>query len=118
MDNKYYKHQVEKLIQSMDTVIISLVRKTKVSDGYGGFTKSEQVLKPQIFGRDSKKISRSTATDTGEVYSSQTVMKLLAKSDADIKEGDTFSIDNKTYKVAHIQLYQGICYQVEIEVVK
>ena len=51
-------------------------------------------------------------------YNSSSALKFLAKGGTDIQEGDTFTWQRKTLKVAFINDYFGICKQGELEVIK
>lgn len=115
MNTKYYKKYIEKLI-NINPVEIIIKRKVNTPDGYNGTNSTTKKINATVTLYD-KKGSRQIVTDEGISYTGVIVTKLLALNDTDIIEGDTFNVDNKTYKVSFIKSYMGICKQAELEVI-
>lgn len=116
MNTKYYKKYIEKLINS-NPVEITINRKITTPDGYGGTTTEDIEVNATITLYD-KKARKQIVSEQGVSYTGITVTKLLALHDADIIEGDTFTINGNKYKVSFIKPYLDICKQGELEVIK
>jgi len=119
MNVKYYKKYVEKLINA-DPTDITIKRKTSTSDGYGGKIKTEETLDPQTVRIYNKKAQRELVNDSGIVtaYYTSSMHKILAKTDADLKEGDTFAYQGKTFEITFLRSFEGICLQGELGIIK
>ena len=111
----YYQKQIENIINA-NPATIPIIRETFVSDGYGGKIPSTQTIELLVTFYN-KSVRRENLTDFGMTYNQTTVSKLLAKGDANIKEGDTFTYGDYTYKVAFVNSYFDICKQIELEVI-
>ena len=116
MGDKYYKKYIEKLINSNPTEI-TIVRKVKTDDGYGGTTSTTKTITETVTFYD-RKARREVVTDYGKTYTGISITKILAKGDADIEKEDTFSVDGVKYKVLFVEPYSSICKQIELEVIK
>lgn len=118
MNVKYYKKYIEKLINSNPTYI--KIRRTRsTDDGFGGTEESAVTLRPQKVTFYEARAQREVVSDKGITsYYSSNVVKMLAKSGADIKCGDIFKSGGQTFKVAFLQPYLDVCYQAELEVIK
>jgi len=116
MSDRYYKKYVEKMINT-NPISIVVTRKKKVDDGYEGYKEIKIILQEQVVTIYNKKRQRHTIADKGITYYVQNVPKLLATSDVDIKEGDIFEHRGKTFRVAFLDDYLGICKQAELEVI-
>lgn len=114
--NLYYKKYIEKLIES-NPVTITIKRKVKNDDGYGGSIIEEKEVTETVTFYD-RKARREVVTDYGTSYVGVSVTKLLVKGDSQIIEGDTFKTNNKEYKVLFVNPYKDICKQIELEVIK
>jgi hypothetical protein len=114
--NLYYKKYIEKLINA-NPANITIKRKTKIDDGYGGSIIEEKEIREIVTFYD-RKARREVVTDYGTTYVGVSVTKILAKGDSDIAEGDTFTYEGKIYKVLHVNPYFDICKQIELEVIK
>lgn len=119
MNTRYYKKYIEKVI-NQDPSTITITRKTITDDGFGGKTEDTVTLEPQTVRIYNKKAQREVISDKGTTtaYYSSTVLKFIAKGNADIKEGDTFKLGEKTLKVAFLDVYMDVCKQGELEVIK
>lgn len=115
MNTRYYKKYIEKLINS-NPVDIKIVRKKEIDDGYGGTIIEEKEITETVTFYE-RKARREVLTDYGPTYVGVQVTKILAKHDADIQEGDTFTQEGKKYKVLFVKDYMGICKQIELEVI-
>lgn len=112
---KYYRKYIEKLI-NYDPAKITITRKIKKDDGAGGATVEEKVIEETVTFYE-RKTRREALTDSGKVYVGVKTSKILAKYDADIKEGDIFSYEGKQFRVSLIHPFPGICKQIELEVI-
>jgi len=119
MNTRYYKKYIEKAIEQDPTIII-IKRKIITDDGFGGKKEETIELEPQTIRIYNKKAQREIVSDTGTImgYNSSSALKFLAKGGTDIQEGDTFTWQGKTLKVAFINDYFGICKQGELEVIE
>lgn len=115
MNIKYYKRYIEKLIDASPAEI-TITRKIKTDDGYGGKEISTVILPPQRVRFYNKKSIRENVEDKGVLLVSG--LKMLTPATADIKEDDMFASGGKTLRVAFLGEYMGVCYQAELEVVK
>ena len=113
--NLYYKKYIEKLINS-NPATITIIRKEKIDDGYGGSIIEEKEITEKVAFYE-RKARREVVSDYGTTYTGVQVTKILAKADADIQEGDTFEHEGKTYKVLYVKPYMDICKQIELEVI-
>ena len=116
MSNKYYKSYISKLINTIPTTI-TIKRTTNISDGYGGHTEETDIFTEVVAFYD-RKIRIELLSDAGTGYTGSNMTKILAKREADIKQGDYFSNGYIEYKVLHVKPYFDICLQIEVEVVK
>lgn len=114
MNTRYYKKYIEKLINS-NPATITIIRKEETDDGYGGSIIEEKEITETVTFYE-RKARREVLTDYGPTYVGVQVTKILAKADADIKEGDTFTQEGKKYKVLFVKDYMEICKQIELEV--
>ena len=114
--NLYYKKYIEKLINS-NPANITINRKTKIDDGYGGSIIEEKELKETVTLYD-RKARREVVTDYGASYVGVSVTKILALYNADIQKDDTFAYEGLTYKVLYVKPFKDICKQIELEVIK
>lgn len=113
--NLYYKKYIEKLINS-NPANITIKRKIEIDDGYGGsIIKEKEITETVTFYE--RKARREVVSDYGTTYIGVQVTKILAKHDADIQEGDTFTQEGKKYKVLFVKDYMEICKQIELEVI-
>ncbi len=114
--NLYYKKYVEKLINS-NPATITIKRKVEIDDGYGGTIINEKEITETVsfYERNAR---REVVTDYGTTYTGTQVTKILAKGDADIKEGDVFEYNGKTFRVLFVENYLDICKQIELEMVQ
>lgn len=117
MNSKYYKKYIEKMIEQCPTTI-EIERVQIIDDGFDGEIKERVKLEPQQVRIYNKKSQRGIVADKGAVigYMASNTEKLLARHDADIKEGDVFKVDNREYKVLLPKNYMDICVQAELEV--
>jgi len=115
MNTRYYKKYIEKAIEQ-DPTIITIKRKIITDDGFGGKKEETIELEPQTIRIYNKKAQREIVSDTGTIMGY--TLKFLAKGGTDIQEGDTFTWQGKTLKVAFVNDYFGICKQGELEVIK
>lgn len=115
MNTKYYKKYIEKLINS-NPANITIKRKIKTDDGYGGTIIEEKEVNETVTFYEIKTI-REVLTDYGVTYAGAQATKILAKHDADIQEGDTFEHGGRKYKVLFVKDYMDICKQIELEVI-
>lgn len=115
MADRYYKKYIEKLINS-NPATITIKRKIKTDDGYGGSIIEEKEITETVTFYE-RKARREVLTDYGVTYAGVQVTKILAKHDADIQEGDTFEYEGKKYKVLFVKDYMEICKQIELEVI-
>ena len=115
MNTRYYKKYIEKLINS-NPANITIKRKIKTDDGYGGSIIEEKEITETVAFYE-RKARREVLTDYGVTYAGVQVTKILAKHDADIQEGDTFEYGWKKYKVLFVKDYMEICKQIELEVI-
>ncbi len=113
--NLYYKKYIEKLINS-NPANITIIRKEETDDGYGGSIIEEKEITETVTFYE-RKARREVLTDYGVTYAGVQVTKILAKHDADIQEGDTFTQEGKKYKVLFVKDYMDICKQIELEVI-
>lgn len=84
-----------------DPVTVSMVRETRVSDGAGGWTRTEVTLAPQTFRVDrgsNASIQFVTAPSGTNV---PIRFRLVGAPDADVAEGDTFVLDGDEYDVTY-----------------
>lgn len=114
--NLYYKKYIEKLINS-NPATITIKRKIKTDDGYGGSIIEEKEMTETVTFYD-RKARREVVTDYGTTYVGVSVTKILAKGDADIMKDDRFTVDGVEYKVLFVKPYFDICKQIEMEVIK
>lgn len=114
--NLYYKKYIEKLINS-NPATISILRKVKTDDGYGGSI-IKDIEVNEIVSFYDRKSRREVVTDYGTTYVGVSVTKILAKGNANIAKGDKFTVDNVEYKVLFVNPYFDICKQIELEVIK
>lgn len=118
MNKRYYRKYIEKLITANPTNII-ILRYIEKDDGFGGKIKDKIVLESQEVNIYERKSQREIVTDAGEItYSAVNIEKLLARYDADIKEGDVFEANNRRYRIKFIKNYLDICKQAELEVIE
>lgn len=115
MNVKYYKKYIDKLIAS-NPVTISIVTEIKVPDGYNGFKKETVITNETVTFYDIK-ARREVMNDHGKSYTGISITKILARADADIKKGDTFTVDGTKYKVFFVKNLMNICKQIELEVI-
>lgn len=115
MNTRYYKKYIEKLINS-NPANVTIKRKIKIDDGYGGFIIEEKEITETVTFYE-RKTRREVLTDYGTTYTGVQITKILAKHDADIQEGDTFEYEGKKYKVLFVKDYMDICKQIELEVI-
>jgi len=115
MNTRYYKKYIDKLINS-NPANITLKRKIKTDDGYGGSIIEEKEITETVAFYEGK-ARREVLTDYGVTYAGVQVTKILARHDADIQEGDTFEYGGKKYKVLFVKDYMEICKQIELEVI-
>ena len=115
MNTRYYKKYIEKLINS-NPATITIKRKIKTDDGYGGSIMDEKKITETVTFYE-RKARREVLTDYGTTYTGVNITKILAKADADIQEGDTFKHEGKKYKVLFVKDYMEICKQIELEVI-
>lgn len=113
--NLYYKKYIEKLINS-NPATITIKRKQEVDDGYGGTIVEEKEVNETVAFYE-RKARREVVSDYGTTYTGVNITKILAKADADIKEGDTFIFEREKYKVLFVKPYMDICKQIELEVI-
>jgi hypothetical protein len=118
MNKKYYRKYIQKLINSNPTSII-ITRKTIINDGFGGKIVTDVELDPQTVRIYNKKAQREIISDKGTTtaYYASSTLKMLALSGANLEEGDMFEYAGKLLKIAYIGDYEGICKQVELEVI-
>ena len=116
MNTKYYKHYVEKTIAANPSVI-KIQRTVKTPDGYGGNTETTVEIAEVVSFYD-RKARREVVSEYGTSYTGVAVTKILAAGDADIKEGDIFTAENKRYRVGFAKKYADICVQAELEMIK
>ena len=119
MDNNlYYKYYINKLID-VAPANLTLTRKIKTPDGYGGFkTSTKQVeIRGTFYDRQAK---REIVNDHGITFMSaiMKVTKLLTGYEADIQKDDTFEHNGYKYKVIFVKTYPNICKQIEVEVIE
>lgn len=119
MNKKYYREYIDKIIEQ-NPVYIEIKRTIEQRDDYGNIKKNKVTLSPQKVFIYNKTYQKDIIKDKGSVvqFMASNIEKLLAKHDADIKEGDTFEIDNRQYKVLYPENYMDICIQAELEVIK
>ncbi|MFY9394257.1 MAG: hypothetical protein WAP36_06155 [Halanaerobiales bacterium] len=115
--NSYYKKYIEKLIKTCPTSIV--IKRTVVEDdGFGGKVETPVELPPQEVAFYRKQAQRIILQDKGEtVAHGAGAMKMLARGDADVLEGDTFEHEGKTLRVALLADYGGVCKQAELEAI-
>jgi|GEM_PF-1383829 len=114
----YYKKYIDGLINQQPTTI-TIERTEDQDNGYGGTVPVDlppvehQVL---IY---KKRSSREVIDTSGMIVGFQATgtWKMLAKGDADIIRGDTFTSDGMNFKVLQPTNYYDICKQIELEVV-
>lgn len=113
----YYKKYIEKLIKTCPTSIV-IKRKVTEDDGFGGKIETPVELPPQEVAFYRKQAQRIILQDKGEtVAHGAGAMKMLARGDADVLEGDTFEHEGKTLRVALLADYGGVCKQAELEAI-
>lgn len=119
MNNRYYRKYIEKMIEQNPTTI-EIERIKVIDDGFDGEIKEVVKLEPQIVRLYNKKSQREIVADKGVTigFMASNTEKLLARHDADIKEGDVFKVDNREYKVLLPKNYMDICVQAELEVIR
>lgn len=119
MNKKYYKKYIEKMVEQ-SPITIEIERIRIIDDGFDGEIMERVKLEPQKVRIYDKKSQREIVADKGATmgYMSSNAEKLLARYDADIKEGDTFKVDNREYKVLLPKNYMDICIQAELEVIR
>ena len=118
MNNRYYRKYIEKMIEQNPTTI-EIERIKVIDDGFDGEIKERVKLEPQQVRIYEKKSQREIIADKGATmgYMASNIEKLLARHDADIKEGDIFKVDNREYRVLLPKNYMDICIQAELEVI-
>lgn len=114
--NLYYKKYIKKLINA-NPANITIKRKIKIDDGYGGSIVEEKEINETVTFYE-RKARREVVTDYGTTYVGINITKILALFNADIIEGDTFTYEGKTYKVLFAKPYLDVCKQIELEVIK
>lgn len=114
--NKYYKKYIDKLI-NLNPANIKIKRKIKIKDGYGGYV-TEEIEIDEVVTFYETKSKIQFINDFGITYSNNQAIKILAKSESDIKREDIFVYKDTTYKVIYVKDYFDICKQIEIEVIK
>ena len=114
--NLYYRKYIEKLINS-NPANITIKRKIKTDDGYGGSIVIETEVNETVTFYE-RKARREVVNDSGSAYIGVSVTKILALFDSGIAEGETFIHEGKTYKVLFAKPYMDICKQIELEVIK
>jgi hypothetical protein len=114
----YYRRYIEKMIQT-NPVEITVTRTSIIDDGFGGTKKEKVTLPAQTVTFYNRKSMREVVGDAGQVANSYLarVTKVLATADADLQEGDQFEYGGKTWRVAYVADYLGVCRQAELEVV-
>ena len=114
----YYRKFIEDIIEK-DKININIIRVTKEPDGYGGHTETEETISEgvRLYKSGAKRV---VVNDMGVIIGHQgySQEKILALPEADIREGDTFTVGNRQYKVKYVQQYFNICKQIDLEVVK
>ncbi len=115
MNKKYYKKYIEKLINTNPTTI-TITRKVETDDGFGGTTIGKKTVTETVTFYN-RRARREVVSDYGKSYVGVQVTKILAKHDADIQEGDTFTQEGKKYKVLFVKDYMDICKQIELDVI-
>ncbi len=116
MNKRYYKRLVERFINANPAFVI-VERERREGDGYGGEIIKETIkIKHKVSFYDIK-ARRETIKDHGKTYTGTQTTIILARYDADIREGELLEYKDRTYKVLGVEFYPGICKQIEIEVV-
>lgn len=117
-NRKYYIAEVAKIID-LDPTTIELTRTVTEDDGYGGetATTTSHSIKGRLYN---KKTVRELLDISGQRTSFAAVAaeKLLCLPTEDIEEGDTFTVENRKYKVSMVKNYLDICQQIELTVIK
>lgn len=112
-NNLYYKRYIEKMIATYGHDI-EIKRKIKQDDGYGGSKISIKELDQRVVFYN-KRLTTQTILDAGTKWSNRTAIKVLAKGDADLKEGDKVEINGHEYLLTNLVPYLSICIQSELE---
>ena len=114
--SKYYKYYVEQLIK-IDPKAFTIIRKTKVPNGYKGHTIVESTIPGEGMIYEARG-RREVLTDYGKTYTGISINKLLMRGNADILKGDLLEIDGTKYEVFLVKDYFEISKQVELEVME
>lgn len=113
----YYKKYIDRLIKTCPTSVI-VKRKVTEDDGFGGKVETLVELPPQEAAFYRKQAQRIILQDKGEtVAHGAGAMKMLARGNADVQEGDIFEYEGKTLRVALLVDYGGVCKQAELEAI-
>ena len=110
----YYKYYIDRLI-AVEPVTITLKRPVERDNGFKGKTATISSVGALVGRIYTPKNRTARYADLGQHTS--TTEKILTKGDADIQEGDRFTVGSVEYRVAFVRDYFGICKQAEIEVV-
>ena len=86
-----------------DASSIVLARNTAVSDSAGGATATTANVTAQTFRLAALPRPQGALTDTGEVVTTSAM--LIGTYNADIKPGDTFTLDGRNYEVVYVRAY-------------
>ena len=113
----YHEKYIEKLIKTCPVSIV-IKRIVAEDDGFGGRIETPVELPPQEVAFYRKQAQRIILQDKGEtVAHGAGAMKMLARGNADVQEGDIFEYEGKTLRVALIVDYGGVCKQAELEAI-
>lgn len=115
MNTKYYKSYISKLINAMPSEI-NIKRVCIIGSDEEGYREEIQEFKEVVAFYD-RKTRVELLTDAGSGYTGSSPSRILARSDANIRDGDYFTTQGREYKVLYVKPYFDICLQVEIEVV-
>lgn len=117
-NDKHYIKEIKRIID-LDVIEIILERTSYIDDDYGG--KIKEISKVNVNGRlYNKKSIRELTGVKGEYLgiTSTAAEKLLTLIDADVIEGDVFTVENRTYRVSFVNKYLNLCKQIELEVLE
>ncbi len=113
--NLYYREYVNKLIDDCPTEII-IERTIQDDDGFGGITETPVELPAQRVVFYQQRGQNIILQDKGVTFTTDR-LKMLARGDANLLGGDTFSYAGKALRVAFVADYRGICKQASLEMV-
>lgn len=119
-NNRYYKAYIERLIAA-DGQEITLTREIPTDNDYAGTTKTPETIAAQQMRVYNIKGHADIYQESGVIKrgsGATTQNKLLAKADADVAPGDTFTLGPYKYRILFARNYLGICIQAELEVIE